>query len=114
MAAFGQAACGDAVAYVRLRDLRRRRNEAESLAVIESSLSDPLVGGSHRYALTSDNGLLFPIAVPPAHPLQTTGGFTGADYVMIAPTDFIPALGNLIMLRRSQGLTVAVENVSHL
>ncbi|MBN2001786.1 MAG: hypothetical protein JXA21_00405 [Anaerolineae bacterium] len=73
------------------------------------SLSDPLVGGSHRYALTTDSGLLFPVAASgPAQALQTTGG---ADYVMIAPTDFIPALSNLITLRRSQGLTVAVENV---
>jgi hypothetical protein len=73
-----------------------------------SSLSDPLVGGSHRYALTTDSGLLFPVAVRPAQPLQAAGG---ADYVMIAPTGFIPALGNLIALRRSQGLTVTVENV---
>ena len=76
-----------------------------------SSLSDPLVGGSHRYALTTDSGLLFPVTVRPTQPLQTTGGFTGADYVMIAPAGFIPALGNLIALRRSQGLTVAIENV---
>ncbi len=75
------------------------------------SLSDPLAGGSHRYALTTSSGLLLPVAVRPAQSLQMTGSFTGADYVMIAPADFIPALGNLIALRRSQGLTVAVENV---
>ena len=72
------------------------------------SLSDPLTGGSHRYALTTDGGLLFPVAMRPIQPLQSTGG---ADYVIIAPTDFIPALDNLIALRRSQGLSVAVENV---
>jgi hypothetical protein len=75
---------------------------------ISLSDPDPLVGGSHRYALTTDSGLLFPVAVRPAQPLQTAGG---ADYVIIAPTDFIPALDNLIALRRSQGLTVAVEAV---
>ena len=69
------------------------------------------MGGSHRYALTTESGLLFPVALRPAQPLQTSGGFTGADYVMIAPADFIPALDGLITLRHAQGLTVAVENV---
>ena len=75
------------------------------------TFSDPLVGGSHRYALTTGSGLLFPVALHPAQPLQTSGGFTGADYVMIAPADFIPALNGLISLRQAQGLTIAVENV---
>ncbi len=72
------------------------------------SLSDPPAGGSRRYALTTDSGLQFPVAVRPIQPLQPT---TGADYAIIAPTDFIPALDNLISLRRSQGLSVAVESV---
>ena len=75
------------------------------------TFSDPLAGGSHRYALTTGSGLLFPVALHPAQPLQTSGGFTGADYVMIAPADFIPALNDLISLRQAQGLTVAVESV---
>ncbi len=70
------------------------------------ALSDPPGGGSRRYALTTDSGWLFPVAVRPAQSLQTIGN---ADYVMIAPGDFIPALSALITLRRSQGLTVAVE-----
>jgi hypothetical protein len=74
------------------------------------TFSDPSGGGSHRYALTTNSGLLFPVALRPAQPLQTSG-VTGADYVMIAPIDFIPALNSLITLRQSQGLTVAVENV---
>jgi hypothetical protein len=76
-----------------------------------SSLSDPPASGSHRYALTTNSGLLFPVSVRPIQSLQTTGVFTGADYVMIAPIGFTSALSNLIALRRSQGLTVAVENV---
>ena len=75
------------------------------------SLSDPVVGGSHHYALTTESGLLFPVALRPVQPLQTSLDLTGADYVMIAPTDLIPALDGLIALRQAQGLTVAVENV---
>ena len=68
-------------------------------------------GRSHRYTLTTEGGLLFPVALRPAPPLQTGGDFTGADYVLIAPADFMPALDSLISLRQAQGLTVAVENV---
>ncbi len=75
------------------------------------SLSDSLVGGAYRYALATEAGLLFPAALRPAQPLRTGGGLTGADYVMIAPTAFISALGDLITLRQEQGLTVTVENV---
>ncbi|MCJ7551618.1 MAG: C25 family cysteine peptidase [Anaerolineae bacterium] len=76
-----------------------------------ASLSDPLVGGSHHYALMTDSGMLFPVTVRPVQTLQTTGGFAGADYVIIAPTDFVPALDDLVALRRAQGLTVAVAAV---
>lgn len=72
------------------------------------AVSDPPTGGPHRYALTADSGWLFPVAVRPAQPLQPADG---ADYVIIAPTNFIPALDDLIALRRAQGLTVAVAAV---
>ncbi len=68
-------------------------------------------GRSHRYTLTTESGLLFPVALRPAQVLQTGGNFTGADYVLIAPADFMPALESLIRLRQAQGLTVAIENV---
>lgn len=74
------------------------------------SLSDPSEGGSHQYTLATESGLLFPVAMRPAQTLQTNG-FAGADYVLIAPADFIPALDGLVTLRQAQGLTVAVENV---
>jgi len=45
-----------------------------------------------------------------ATPLRTTA-VTGADYVIIAPAAFMPALTPLINLRQSQGLTVALEDV---
>lgn len=75
------------------------------------TISDPLEGGLHRYALAAENGLLFPTALRPMQPLQTGSGFLGADYVLITPPDFIPALDDLITLRQAQGLTVAVESV---
>lgn len=70
------------------------------------TLSDPPTDGPHRTTVTTERGLRFPVAIRPAQAPQPTGG---ADYVMIAPADFIPALAELVALRRAQGLTVAVE-----
>ncbi|RME38337.1 MAG: hypothetical protein D6793_02885, partial [Thermoflexia bacterium] len=42
---------------------------------------------------------------------RAAGGATGADYVLITHPAFADALGPLVDLRRSQGLTVAVINV---
>ena len=72
------------------------------------SLSDPLEGGTRRYNVVAEDGLAYPTyqRVPA---LQTTG-LTGADYIIIAPDEFVPALGSLIALRQSQGLSVTVEN----
>jgi len=79
------------------------------------TFGDPLGGEwdgrSHRYMLTTESGLLYPVAMRPAQALQTGGDFAGADYVLIAPADFMPALDSLISLRQAQGLTVAVEDV---
>ncbi len=75
------------------------------------SFNDPSVGGSHHYVLTTESGLLFPVALRPAQPLQTNGDFTGADYLIVAPAEFLPALDDLITLRQGQGLTVATETV---
>jgi len=73
------------------------------------SLSDPALGRPRRYALASDIGILSPAKLRPTSPLLT-GGVTGADYVVISPVDFMPALTSLIALRQSQGLTVTVES----
>jgi len=75
------------------------------------SLADPLAGGPYRYALTTDSGMLFPVTMRPMQTLQEIGG---VDYALIAPTDFIPALDDLVALRRAQGLTVAVAAVQAL
>ncbi len=72
------------------------------------TLSDPLTGGPHHTTVTTERGLRFPVAIRPAQAPQPTGG---ADYMMIAPAAFIPALDDLVAMRRAQGLTVAVETV---
>ena len=74
------------------------------------SFSDPVTGGAHRYALASAAGVLSPPKVRLTSPLRTGGGFAGADYVVISPIDFAPALDDLIALRESQGLTAVVED----
>ncbi|MGH2592650.1 MAG: C25 family cysteine peptidase [Anaerolineae bacterium] len=73
------------------------------------SLSDPALGRPRRYALASDIGILSPTNLRPTSPLQTSS-VSGADYVVISPIDFVPALTGLIALRESQGLTVTVES----
>ncbi len=75
------------------------------------SLSDPPQGGSRRYVLATEAGLLAPAVLRPMRALRTSGDFLGADYVMVTPLDFVAALGPLVALRQAQGLTVAMESV---
>ncbi len=75
------------------------------------SFSDPVAGGLHRYALAAKSGVLSPVSLSPVQLLQTSSNFAGADDIMIAPAGFIPALDDLIGLRQTQGLIVAIENV---
>lgn len=70
------------------------------------SLSDPLTG-PHRYAVATESAILAPVEMHWTTPLQVSG----ADYVMIASQEFIPALDRLVALRQSQGLKVAIEDV---
>ncbi|HFQ94489.1 MAG TPA: hypothetical protein ENK32_10795 [Anaerolineae bacterium] len=66
--------------------------------------------GTHQYLAMSNANLLTPARVRMATPLRTTA-VSGADYVIIAPTAFMPALTPLINLRQSQGMTVVMEDV---
>ncbi|MBN1889383.1 MAG: hypothetical protein JW850_15420 [Thermoflexales bacterium] len=75
------------------------------------SLGDPAGGGVHRYAVAAATGVLSPTVLRPAYALQTGNSFAGADYLIIAPSALTPALGSLISLRSSQGLSVALEHV---
>ncbi|MBN1666619.1 MAG: hypothetical protein JW862_06010 [Anaerolineales bacterium] len=83
----------------------------ENTITFGDPFGDEWDGQSHRYMLTTESELLSPVALRPVQPLQTGGDFIGADYVLIAPADFMPALDSLISLRQAQGLTVAVEDV---
>ncbi len=71
------------------------------------SLGDPASGGPRRYALASGDGILFPVRL---RLTSSLGEAAGADYVIISPINFMPALADLIALRQAQGLSVAVEN----
>lgn len=71
-------------------------------------LSDPISGGGRSYALTSGAAILAPERLRMAAELQPA---SGADYVVVAPAAFTPALAELIALRQSQGLTVVVEDL---
>lgn len=67
-----------------------------------------------RYFVTAQEAVRAPDRVRPREDLwgfHTAGGATGADYLVITHPAFADALGPLVDLRRSQGLTVAVVNV---
>lgn len=78
------------------------------------TLGDPPGGGPRRYVVAAGSGIRSPRRVRAAEDLwgfHTAGGATGADYLIIAHPAFADALGPLIELRRSQGLSVAMVNV---
>jgi len=74
------------------------------------------LGGSdaRRYLVTAAEGILNPARIrPPQDPFgfHVMGPFTGADYFIITHPAFVDALGPLVSLRQSQGLTTTVVNV---
>jgi len=75
------------------------------------SLGDPAGGGANHYWVTSESGILTPGRIRLATPLQDGYGVTGADYLVISPLEFIPALADLVTWREEQGLIVAIEDV---
>ena len=75
------------------------------------SLGDPVGGGAYHYYVTSESGILTPSRMRLVTPLQGGYGATGADYLVISPLEFIPALADLVAWREEQGLIVAVEDV---
>ena len=64
--------------------------------------------GIHRYLLAAADAIQSPDAMRLATDLQPV---SGADTLILAPSLFMPALTDLITLRQSQGLMVAVENL---
>jgi hypothetical protein len=78
------------------------------------TLGDPSGGGPRRYHVAAEGAIRAPDRVRPPEDLwgfRAAGGAIGADYLIITHPAFADALGPLIDLRRSQGLTVAVVNV---
>lgn len=73
------------------------------------------VGGpAGRYIVVAESGIRTPDRVRPREDLwgfRAAGGATGADHLIITHPAFADALGLLVDMRRSQGLTVAVANV---
>ena len=72
------------------------------------TVTDPVSSGEHRYLLASAEAIQPPARMRLATELQPV---SGADYLILTPSRFMPALTDLITLRQSQGLTVAVENL---
>jgi hypothetical protein len=74
------------------------------------SVGDTNSGQPHRYWMTSEAGLISPTRLRLVSQLSSTGA-TGADYVIITPDEFRPALASLVALREQQGFSVLVESV---
>ena len=72
------------------------------------TVSDPAGSGVHRYLLAAAEAIQPPAAMRLATELQPV---SGAEYLILAPAPFMPALADLITLRQSQGLRVAVESL---
>ncbi|MCX6027855.1 MAG: C25 family cysteine peptidase [Chloroflexi bacterium] len=72
------------------------------------TVTDPAGSGGHRYLLAAADAIQPPAAMRLATELQPV---SGADYLILSPSPFMPALTDLITLRQSQGLGVAVESL---
>jgi hypothetical protein len=74
-------------------------------------LGDSSTSGTQQYWMTSETGILSPLSLRLISPLTAGGKSAGAEYVIVTPKAFIPALGDLVMLRKGQGYHVLVEDV---
>lgn len=72
------------------------------------TLTDPTGSGVHSYLLASSSAIQPPASMRLATELQPV---SGADYLILSPSQFMPALTDLITLRQSQGLSVAFEDL---
>jgi len=68
-------------------------------------------GQSHDYWVTSTGAIQSPDNLRQLAQLSAQPGFTGADYVIISPAEFIPSLDRLVGLHQSNGLEVVVEDI---
>ncbi|MFN3762396.1 MAG: C25 family cysteine peptidase [Anaerolineae bacterium] len=78
------------------------------------TVGDPPGGGPRRYHVAAEGAIRAPDRIRPPEDLwglHAAGGAAGADDLIITHPAFADALGPLVDLRRSQGLTVTVANV---
>lgn len=76
-----------------------------------ATVEDPDDSGVHRYWMSTESQVLPPTRLRLLTTLQTGVDFEGVDYLMITPASFAPALRDLVDLRESQGLQVAIEDI---
>lgn len=74
-------------------------------------VADPSGSQTRDYWVTSTGATLSPVSIRPLATLAGTPGFSGADYVIISPAEFIPFLEPLVALHEPNGLEVIVEDV---
>jgi hypothetical protein len=74
-------------------------------------LGDSSTNGIQGYWVTSETGILSPLSLRLTSPLTVGGKSAGAEYVIVTPKTFIPAMGDLVKLRKGQGYNVLVEDV---
>ncbi len=75
------------------------------------TFSNPDTNQPHDYWITTQAGVSSPQSIRMVSQLLLGPGYLGADYLIITPQQFIPALNDLITLHQSNGLEVAVEDV---
>ncbi len=88
-------------------------SDPESPIILLGISPDPItvtdaVGGGHRYLLAAGEAIRPPVGIRLA---ILSPPVTGADYLIISPSLFVPALADLITLRQSQGMVVAVTDL---
>jgi hypothetical protein len=72
------------------------------------TIGDPVGTGTRSYFVAGGSGVQQPTRVRAP---QSIGAEPGADILIVTHPDFAPALGPLVNLRASQGLTTKVANV---
>ena len=88
--------------------------QPKNLSAVETAGSQITVandGQSHDYWVTTSSAIQAPEALRALMSLSTPPGYPGAEYVIIAPTEFIPSLDPLVAMHQSDGLQVVVEDV---
>ncbi|MCJ7537468.1 MAG: C25 family cysteine peptidase, partial [Anaerolineales bacterium] len=75
------------------------------------TILDPNDGVDHNYWVTTNSGIQSADNLRLLKQLTASPGFGGAEYVIVAPTEFIPSLDPLVGMHRSNGLEVIVEDV---